>query len=415
MNHIPDFDCSDRLPLPNNSAQKEAELNCSLAGYDYELPAEKIAQNPASPRDLARLLVVAPTHHQHRVCRDLPELLQPGDLLVMNNTRVIPARLYGYKPSGAQVEVLLLEEQQHNTWLALVKPGKRLLPGAKILFTPHTTEFSRNHLQTEVPSSEQTSVQNSRVSSEKNSSFIIHHSSLLSATVLATDEATGGRLLQFDLPSGLSLTQVLDTFGQVPLPPYITNSQAAAEQYQTVYAQQPGAVAAPTAGLHFTPELIAQLQKRGIGSTFITLHVGVGTFRPVEVENVATHKMHEEWVEVSAATVEQIRATQARGGRIIAVGTTVVRALEAAAISGQLQPLQGKTDLFIYPGYRWRVVEGLMTNFHLPRSSLLMLVSALIGRQRLLSLYQTAIAADYRFYSFGDAMLILPEARNYEL
>lgn len=356
------------------------ELDRSLAGYDYELPQERIAQNPAFPRDIARLLVVdSPTHYTHRVFRDLPELLRSGDLLVMNNTRVIPARLYGRKPSGALVEVLLLEERQNNTWLALVKPGKRLKPGARILFEPHNSQ--------------------------------IHPSPLLSATVLETDEPTGGRLLQFEVPhKGVSLIQLLESFGQVPLPPYITNSQAQMEQYQTVYAQQPGAIAAPTAGLHFTPELLSRLQERGIKQAFVTLHVGVGTFRPVEVEDVTTHKMHGEWVEVSAETVEQIRETKASGGRIIAVGTTAVRALEGAAETGQLQPFCGKTNLFIYPGYQWRVVEGLITNFHLPRSSLLMLVSALIGRQRLLTLYQEAIASDYRFYSFGDAMLILPQA-----
>lgn len=358
------------------------ELDRSLAGYDYELPQERIAQNPVFPRDIARLLVVdSPTHYTHRVFRDLPELLRSGDLLVMNNTRVIPARLYGRKPSGALVEVLLLEERQNNTWLALVKPGKRLKPGARILFEPHNSQ--------------------------------IHPSPLLSATVLETDEATGGRLLQFEVPhKGVSLIQLLESFGQVPLPPYITNSQAQMEQYQTVYAQQPGAIAAPTAGLHFTPELLSRLQERGIKQAFVTLHVGVGTFRPVEVEDVTTHKMHAEWVEVSAETVEQIRETKASGGRIIAVGTTAVRALEGAAETGQLQPFCGKTNLFIYPGYQWRVVEGLITNFHLPRSSLLMLVSALIGRQRLLTLYQEAIASDYRFYSFGDAMLILPQARR---
>lgn len=217
-------------------------------------------------------------------------------------------------------------------------------------------------------------------------------------------------MLQFDTPSGVSVIELLESFGQVPLPPYITNSQAGLEQYQTVYAQNPGAIAAPTAGLHFTPELLSRLLECGIKQAFVTLHVGVGTFRPVEVEDVKTHTMHGEWVEVSAQTVEQIRATKAQGGRIIAVGTTTVRALEGAAASGQLQPFCGKVDLFIYPGYEWRVVEGMITNFHLPRSSLMMLVSALIGRQRLLDLYHEAIASQYRFYSFGDAMLILPSA-----
>ncbi len=376
----------------NISSVSTGDLDRSLAGYDYELSQERIAQNPASPRDSARLLVVdSPIHHSHRCFCDLPELLKPGDLLVMNNTRVIPARLYGQKASGAAVEVLLLEERQHNVWLALVKPGRRLKPGARIFFAAQELGDARQR--------------------DKGKKSNFPHP-LLSATVLETDKETGGRLLQFHVPSNVSLIQLLDSFGQVPLPPYITGSQADLEQYQTVYAQQPGAVAAPTAGLHFTPELLSCLHSRGINSAFVTLHVGVGTFRPVEVEDVKTHKMHGEWVEVSAKTVEQICATQAQGGRIIAVGTTTVRALEGSAESGKLQPFCGKTDLFIYPGYQWRVVEGLITNFHLPRSSLLMLVSALIGRQRLLSLYQEAIAADYRFYSFGDAMLILPEARS---
>jgi S-adenosylmethionine:tRNA ribosyltransferase-isomerase len=222
-------------------------------------------------------------------------------------------------------------------------------------------------------------------------------------------------LLQFDLPAAVPLVQVLGKFGQIPLPPYITASTAADEQYQTVYADVQGAIAAPTAGLHFTPNLLENLRNCGINQAFITLHVGVGTFRPVEVEDITTHAMHEEWIEVPADTVEQIRSTQAAGGRIIAVGTTAVRALEGAAQSGDLQPYVGKTNLFISPGYKWQVVEGLITNFHLPRSSLLMLVSALIGRERLLEIYQQAIAAEYRFYSFGDAMLILPEGKSIKL
>ncbi|PLZ95869.1 tRNA preQ1(34) S-adenosylmethionine ribosyltransferase-isomerase QueA [Fischerella thermalis CCMEE 5268] len=386
--------------LTSKQKIENSELDLSLAGYDYELPTELIAQNPAVPRDSSRLLVVNSPNVdkdntlQHRIFRDLPEILRPGDLLVMNNTRVIPARLYGEKLTGAEVEVLLLEERQHNCWLALVKPGKRFKHGSKIVFTAKGKtdgEIGRwgekFHPTTPPP----------------------HH--LLTATVLETDAATGGRLLQFDLPEEVSLLQLLDVFGEVPLPPYITNTEAQSEQYQTVYAQNPGAVAAPTAGLHFTPELLEKLRQQNINQAFVTLHVGVGTFRPVEVENVTTHTMHEEWIEVPPSTVEQIRATKAAGGRIIAVGTTVVRALEGAATTGELQPFYGKTNLFIYPGYQWRVVEGMITNFHLPRSSLLMLVSALIGRQRLLNIYQEAIVSRYRFYSFGDAMLILPEAR----
>lgn len=377
---------------PSPQEEKDANLDCSLAGYDYTLPGELIAQNPVFPRDSSQLLVVnSPTTGQetaplHHIFRDLPELLRTGDLLVINNTRVIPARLYGRKSTGAEIEVLLLEERQHNCWLALVKPGKRFKQGTEIIFEPRGMGTRNAENSSSLPTQ-------------------------LTATVLETDAATGGRLLQFNVPTGKSLVSVLDDFGEIPLPPYITASTAADEQYQTVYAQQPGAIAAPTAGLHFTPELLEKLRDRGINQAYITLHVGVGTFRPVEVEDVTSHQMHEEWIEVPPETVEQIRATKAAGGRIIAVGTTAVRALEGASTSGDLQPFCGKTNLFIYPGYQWRVVEGLITNFHLPRSSLLMLVSALIGRQRLLNLYNEAIASRYRFYSFGDAMLILPEAR----
>ncbi|WP_414551629.1 tRNA preQ1(34) S-adenosylmethionine ribosyltransferase-isomerase QueA [Anabaena sp. CCY 0017] len=375
----------------NELSQTEAQdvnLDCSLAGYNYILPNELIAQNPVFPRDSSRLLVVnspttgtesAPLHH---IFRDLPELLRAGDLLIVNNTKVIPARLYGRKSTGAEIEVLLLEERQYNCWLALVKPGKRFKLGSQIIFEPRGLK-NRD---------------------QKDSHPL---STQLTATVLETDAATGGRLLRFDVPDGKPLVDVLDQFGEIPLPPYITASTAADEQYQTVYAQQPGAIAAPTAGLHFTPELLEKLRDRGINQAFITLHVGIGTFRPVEIEDVTSHQMHEEWISVPPATVEQIRATKAAGGRIIAVGTTAVRALEGAAKSGDLQPFCGKTDLFIYPGYEWRVVDALITNFHLPRSSLLMLVSALIGRKRLLKIYQEAIAEKYRFYSFGDAMLIL--------
>lgn len=370
----PDPDLYQATPETATSA---ACSDYSLEAYDYPLPEGRIAQNPVVPRDSARLMVISGQEQpEHRIFRELPDLLQPGDLLVLNNTRVFPARLYGYKPEGAMVEVLLLEAQHPNTWLALVKPGRRLKPGARILFP------GQQSVQAEAR---------------------------LSATVLTTDSATGGRVIQFDVPDGKTLFDLLPQFGQVPLPPYVTDSQAEPEQYQTVYADRPGAVAAPTAGLHFTPELLQHLQERGIQQAFVTLHVGVGTFRPVEVADITTHTMHGEWVEVSPQAVAQIQQTQAAGGRIIAVGTTVVRSLESAAQTGTLQPFCGKTNLFIYPGYPWQVVDGLITNFHLPKSSLLMLVSALIGRQRLLDLYAIAIAHDYRFYSFGDAMLILPE------
>ncbi|WP_171572146.1 tRNA preQ1(34) S-adenosylmethionine ribosyltransferase-isomerase QueA [Leptolyngbya sp. Cla-17] len=363
-----------------------------LAAYDYILPTERIAQTPTVPRDTARLLVVKENLQQaHGIFRDLPNWLRSGDLLVLNNTRVLPARLHGCKSSGMPVEVLLLEPQPEDgapnhdfshRWLALVKPGRRLKPGTQIWFgqPPDKSDSSLD-------------------------------SSTVSANVLATDSATSGRILQFNLPSGQSLQDWLETYGQMPLPPYITNPDSDPAQYQTVYADRLGAVAAPTAGLHFTPELLQTLQGKGIQQAFVTLHVGVGTFRPVEAEDITVHQMHSEWAEVPLETVELIRKTKAAGGRVIAVGTTAVRALEGAAQTGAIQPFQGKVDLFIYPGYEWRVVDGLITNFHLPKSSLLMLVSGLIGRSRLLDLYEQAIAADYRFYSFGDAMLILPEAK----
>ncbi|MCC3529986.1 MAG: tRNA preQ1(34) S-adenosylmethionine ribosyltransferase-isomerase QueA [Microcoleus sp. PH2017_22_RUC_O_B] len=372
------------------------EIDWSLDAYDYELPPDRIAQNPVVPRDSSRLLVVdSASSHQHRIFRDLPDLLEPGDLLVLNNTRVLPARLYGHKPNGPAVEILLMEERQHNCWLALVKPGKRLKLGAKIEFEPASCDDSAAGPCCCLPQA-------------------LALDRRLTATVIERDEQTGGRLLEFDIPRDATLAKFLDEYGHVPLPPYIENSQAAAEQYQTVYAEKPGAVAAPTAGLHFTEELLSRLEERGIEKTFVTLHVGVGTFRPVEVADVTTHKMHGEWVEVSASTVEKIRETQARGGRIFAVGTTAVRALEGAAAAGDfsLQPFCGQTNLFIYPGYKWRVVDGMITNFHLPRSTLMMMLSAMVGRPRLLDLYRSAIEHQYRFYSFGDAMLILPEARK---
>ncbi len=375
------------------------EIDWSLDGYDYELSPEYIAQNPAVPRDSSRLLTVdSLSSHQHRIFRDLPDLLEPGDLLVLNNTRVLPARLFGHKPNGPAVEILLMEERLHNCWLALVKPGKRLKLGAKIEFDPIAPQCPEEEAAGPcccIPEAQ----------------VLDRHR--LTATVVARDDATGGRLLEFDLPTETSLIPFLDEYGHVPLPPYIDKSQAAPEQYQTVYAEKIGAVAAPTAGLHFTEELFSHLEQRGIEKAFITLHVGVGTFRPVEVADVTTHQMHGEWVEVPQTTVEKIRETKARGGRIIAVGTTAVRALEgAAAASGDfsLQPFCGPTNLFIYPGYKWRVVEGMITNFHLPRSTLMMMLSALIGRSRLLDLYREAIEHHYRFYSFGDAMLILPGA-----
>lgn len=351
-------------------------LDYSLTGYQYHLPPERIAQNPVTPRDTSRLLAVdSRTGHRHQHFYDLPDLLQPGDLLVVNNTQVIPARLLGHKPEGAKVEVFLLEEKGPDQWLALVKPGRRLKPGATIHFGDHPAQPD------------------------------------LVAQVLETDPDTNGRLLRFEHSGAESLYAQFERLGNVPLPPYITDTTAAPDQYQTIYAEAPGAVAAPTAGLHFTPQVFERLEQRGIARAQLTLHVGVGTFRPVETENILEHNMHGEWIDLPASTVDKILATKASGGRVIAVGTTVVRALEGAAQGGALEPLQGKTDLYIYPGYQFRVIDGLITNFHLPGSSLMMLVSALIGRERLLSLYGEAIQQAYRFYSFGDAMVILPEAK----
>ncbi|XFA73951.1 tRNA preQ1(34) S-adenosylmethionine ribosyltransferase-isomerase QueA [Thermosynechococcaceae cyanobacterium Okahandja] len=342
----------------------------SLEAYDYHLPPERIAQQPVNPRDRARLLVVERETASDRHFYELPQLLQPQDLLVLNDTRVIPARLMGQKvgESSRSVEVFLLEELSDRQWLALVKPGRKLRPGAVIQFGS------------------------------------------LQATVQAIDPATRGRVIEFDLPPGDRLWPYLDQLGEIPLPPYIQTPITDAQQYQTVYAQRPGAVAAPTAGLHFTPELLSKLAHCGIEHCFITLHVGIGTFRPVEAQDIRQHHLHEEWIEVPADTVAKINAAQRAGGRIIAVGTTVIRSLETAAQSGQLQPFRGKSDLYIYPGYRPKLVQGFITNFHLPRSSLMMLVSAFIGRDRLLQLYAHAIHQQYRFYSFGDAMLILPSA-----
>ena len=352
-------------------------LDQHLQAYNYQLPEALIAQTPLVPRDSSRLLVVQSQNHHHQTFQDLDQLLQPGDLLVFNDTRVIPARLLGRKVNPAQpdqqVEVFLLEPRQPLTWLALVKPGRRLKPGAQIEFGPPEQPCLR-------------------------------------AEVLETDPDTRGRVIQFQSLTGAAFEDVLAEWGEVPLPPYIQNSSAQPEQYQTVYAKAPGAVAAPTAGLHFTPQLLAKLQEKGIEQAHLTLHVGIGTFRPVEADHILDHTMHSEWVNIPDATVTAIQQAQARGGRVIAVGTTVARALEGACQQGPLKPWQGRTDVFIYPGYQWRVVEGLITNFHLPKSSLLMLVSALVGRQRLLAVYEDAIAHQYRFYSFGDAMLILPEA-----
>ena len=338
-----------------------------VSDFDYELPEELIAQTPVEPRDAARLLVV---HRdtglmEHRIFRDLPQYLRAGDVLVLNDTRVMPARLFGVKAStGGRVEVLLLRRRGPDAWEALVRPGRRLPVGTRIVFGEGQ----------------------------------------LSAEVIDRTEA-GGRVLRF-APAD-DLDERLKELGQVPLPPYIRAPLADPERYQTVYARDAGSAAAPTAGLHFTPELLDRLQGMGVEIVNLTLHVGLGTFRPVQAERVEEHRMHAEYFSVPQATAEAVNAAKREGRRVVAVGTTVARTLEASAADGRVRCGDGWTDLFIYPGYRWKIVDALITNFHLPRSTLLMLVSALLGRERTLAAYQEAVRQRYRFYSFGDAMLIL--------
>jgi S-adenosylmethionine:tRNA ribosyltransferase-isomerase len=348
-----------------------------LSSYDYRLPQDRIAQAPAEPRHSARLLIVPKATQglddvRHGTVWDLLEELQPGDLLVVNDTRVLKARLKVRRSGGGLSELLVLEPRGEGRWLCLARPAKRMRPG-DVLTIDGTS---------------------------------------ISLTVLDEDAASGGRLVQFptDCRDAETIETLLNQCGEVPLPPYIDrHDRDDADRYQTRYAERPGAVAAPTAGLHFSDELLAGLQRKGVELARITLHVGLGTFRPVETEDLTQLKLHNEWIEVSAAVVEAIQRCR---GRVIAVGTTCVRALEGAAQQngGVLQPFTGPVNLVIQPGYRFRVVQGLITNFHLPKSSLLLLVSALIGREKLLRLYDEAIQKQYRFFSYGDAMWIPREA-----
>ncbi len=334
--------------------------------FHYELPAELIAQAPLAERSASRLLVVpsGATTFDDRGIRDLPSLLQPGDLLVFNDTRVIPARLFGHKKSsGGRVEILierLLGEDQARAQLGFSKPPR---PG-------------------------------SRISLDAGGE----------AEVLEREDSFWR--LQFHV--GEPLQDWLQHAGSLPLPPYIHRAPGAddAERYQTVYAREVGAVAAPTAGLHFDEALLEALRARGVDFGHMTLHVGAGTFQPMRVDDIQDHRMHSEWLNVGAELVEQVRRTRAAGGRIVAVGTTVVRALESALHDGELQPFSGETSIFIYPGYRVRSVDVLLTNFHLPESTLLMLVSAFAGQARILAAYEHAVRERYRFFSYGDAMLL---------
>ena len=338
------------------------------ADFSFELPQELIAQTPMEPRDHSRLLTVSRrdgTIGHHRFY-ELPQLLRPGDLLLVNDSRVIPARLYGEKEgTGAAVELLLLERKRTDVWETLVRPGKKIKEGTRLVFGD----------------------------------------GLLHAEVLAHLES-GNRLVRFAYEG--EFYALLDRVGQMPLPHYITRQLEDSERYQTVYARERGSAAAPTAGLHFTQELLAALPKAGIEVASVTLHVGLGTFRPVKEENILDHKMHAEHYCMTQETADRINACKARGGRVICVGTTSCRTLESiAAKHGKVVADEGYTDIFIYPGYSFRAMDGLITNFHLPESTLIMLVSAFLGYEKTMEVYRTAVEQRYRFYSFGDSMLVL--------
>jgi S-adenosylmethionine:tRNA ribosyltransferase-isomerase len=346
-----------------------AELLSDLktSDFDFDLPAERIAQQAVEPRDHARLLRIRDDALTDHHIYDLPDLLRRGDLLVINDTRVIPARLYG-KRGDIRVEVLLHKKQSQAQWLAFARPGKRLHVGEQI-----------------------------------------HFSSDFSATILEKHE-NGEILLNFSVPE-TDLLSYLHRYGEPPLPPYIKRAEGAARddqaRYQTVYASKDGAVAAPTAGLHFTPELLAQLNAKGIENACVTLHVGAGTFLPVKAELIKDHTMHAEWGEITAQTAEMINRAKSEGRRVISVGTTSLRVLESAADEkGLVHPFSQDTAIFITPGYRFRVIDALLTNFHLPQSTLFMLVSAFMGLKTMRAAYEYAIENNYRFYSYGDASLL---------
>ena len=333
--------------------------------FYYELPKEQIAQNPSERRDRCRLLCLDKKTGavEDGLFCDIIDRLNAGDCLVLNDTKVIPARLFGVKKgTGASVEILLLRQRGVNKWECLAKPGKRLKEGAAVDFGP--------------------------------------------VSAVVTAELTEGRReITFDYDG--DFYSLLDKIGKIPLPPYITKSTADAGRYQTVYAEKEGSAAAPTAGLHFTDELLDKIREKGVKTVFVTLHIGIGTFRPVKVEKVEDHVMHSEWYSISAEAAKAINETRDKGGRIIAVGTTSVRVLESASDeNGRLEAKTGDTSIFIYPPYRFKAVDALITNFHLPESTLLMLVSALAGRENILAAYRHAVEKKYMFFSFGDAMFI---------
>ena len=351
--------------MPRNG-DKITELKKS--DFYFDLPQELIAQDPLEDRSASRLLVLNRKTGavEHNTFREITNYVRSGDCLVLNNTKVIPARLMGVKEdTGAAIEVLLLKRRDNDVWETLVKPGKKARPGAKIVFGD----------------------------------------GCLRAEVLDVEEE-GNRLIRFDY-EGI-FEEVLDRLGEMPLPPYITHQLQDKNRYQTVYAKYEGSAAAPTAGLHFTEELLAQIEEMGVNIAYVTLHVGLGTFRPVKADNILEHHMHSEHYEVTPETAELINRTKESGGRVICVGTTSCRTVESAADeNGRVQPGCGDTEIFIYPGYRFKVLDCLITNFHLPESTLVMLVSALAGRENVLAAYREAVEERYRFFSFGDAMLVI--------
>lgn len=338
--------------------------------FYYDLPEELIAQDPLENRSDSRLMVLDKYSGEieHRIFSDITDYLKEGDCLVINNTKVIPARLYGSKVgTDAKIEILLLKRREKDIWETLVKPGKKAKAGTRISFGD----------------------------------------GLLVGEVIDVVEE-GNRLIQFQY-DGI-FEEILDKLGQMPLPPYITHQLKDKNRYQTVYAKYDGSAAAPTAGLHFTPELLEKIKKMGVNIAEVTLHVGLGTFRPVKETDVLKHHMHSEFFQIDEKAAELINQTKEKGNRIISVGTTSTRTLESAADeNGHIEAKSGWTEIFIYPGYRFKVIDGLITNFHLPESTLVMLVSALAGREHVLSAYQEAVKERYRFFSFGDAMLIKPD------
>ncbi len=339
-----------------------------LSKFDYDLPESLVAQEPPEQRGDSRLMVVrlGSDKLEHRCFSDLLNYLNPGDILVVNDTKVLPARLLGKKEdTGAQVEVLLLKRLFGNRWESLVRPGKRLKAGSRVTFG----------------------------------------GGLLKCQILDSTDY-GGRIVQFFYEG--SFEEVLDRVGVMPLPPYIKKPLLDRRRYQTIYARQAGSAAAPTAGLHFSHQLLGRIAAMGVNVATVLLHVGLGTFRPVEVEDIRRHHMHAEYYEIPEPSVAAIEKARARGGKVIAVGTTTTRCLESASgDGGSVRSGSGWTDIFIYPGYRFKAIDGLITNFHLPKSTLLMMVSALAGREKILRAYREAIRENYRFYSFGDAMLII--------